>query len=141
MTVSVGVSFNKIFAKLGSDMKKPDAVTCIEKDSFKEQVWTLPVSDLLGVGRATTARLDKYNIKTIGDLANTEPKYLKGWFGVNGVKLWRYANGFDDSRVASFDYKSPIKSIGHGITCVSDLVNTDEVWRVMLELTGYLKQA
>lgn len=135
LTVSVGVSFNKIFAKLGSDIKKPDAVTCIEKDSFKERVWNLPASNLLGVGRATAARLGKYNIKTIGELANTNPKYLKNWFGVNGVKLWRYANGFDDSRVAPFDYKSPIKSIGHGITCVADLVNDYEVWRVMLELT------
>jgi DNA polymerase-4 len=135
LTVSVGVSFNKIFAKLGSDIKKPDAVTCIEKDSFKERVWNLPASNLLGVGRATAARLGKYNIKTIGELANTNPKYLKNWFGVNGVKLWGYANGFDDSRVAPFDYKSPIKSIGHGITCVADLVNDYEVWRVMLELT------
>ncbi|MDD3767160.1 MAG: DNA polymerase IV [Eubacteriales bacterium] len=135
LTVSVGVSFNKIFAKLGSDIKKPDAVTCIEKDSFKERVWNLPASNLLGVGRATAARLGKYNIKTIGELANTNPKYLKNWFGVNGVKLWRYANGFDDSCVAPFDYKSPIKSIGHGITCVADLVNDYEVWRVMLELT------
>lgn len=135
LTVSIGVSFNKIFAKLGSDMKKPDAVTCIEKDSFKEQIWPLPVSELFGVGRATTAKLSKYNIKTIGELANVDPKYLKTWFGVNGVRLWRFANGLDDSRVAPVDYEPPIKSIGHGITCVADLVNDDEVWKVMLELT------
>ncbi|MDD3766191.1 MAG: DNA polymerase IV [Eubacteriales bacterium] len=135
LTVSVGVSFSKIFAKLGSDIKKPDAVTCIAKDSFKELVWPLPASNLMGVGSATAARLKKYNIKTIGDLANTDPKNLKVWFGINGVTLWRCANGFDNSGVAPFGYKSPIKSIGHGTTCVKDLVNADEVWKVILELT------
>lgn len=135
LTVSIGVSFNKIFAKLGSDMKKPDAVTCIEKDTFKEQIWPLPVSNLLSVGRATASSLSRYGIKTIGDLANTDPKHLRAWFGVNGAALWRYANGLDDSRVTPFGYKSPVKSIGHGITCVDDLVNEEEVWKVMLELT------
>ncbi|NLB80658.1 MAG: DNA polymerase IV [Clostridiaceae bacterium] len=135
LTVSVGVSFNKIFAKLGSDIKKPDAVTCIEKDLFKYQIGELPASALLGVGRATAKKLKKCNINTIEDLANTDPKYLKTWFGINGVRLWQYANGLDDSNVAPFDYVSPIKSIGHGITCVSDLVSADEIWRVVLELT------
>ena len=69
LTISVGVSFNKIFAKLGSDMKKPDAVTVIEKDTFRDKIWGLPASDLLGVGRATKKVLDKYDIRTIGDLA------------------------------------------------------------------------
>ena len=76
LTISVGVSFNKIFAKLGSDMKKPDAITVIEKDTFKEKIWGLPASDLLGVGRATKKVLDKYAITTIGDLANADPNLL-----------------------------------------------------------------
>lgn len=135
LTVSIGVSFNKIFAKLGSDMKKPDAITCINKETFKEQIWKLPASDLLGVGRATTKKLESRCIRTIGDLAKTPPEYLKCMFGVNGVALWKYANGLDNSPVQPFDYKAPIKSMGHGITCVADLVNDTEVWCVILELT------
>ena len=73
ITASVGVSFNKIFAKLGSDMKKPDATTVITKDSFKEKIWDLAVEDLLNVGRSTKRNFIKYNINTIGDLAKTNP--------------------------------------------------------------------
>lgn len=135
LTVSIGVSFNKIFAKLGSDMKKPDAITCIKQETFKEQIWELPASDLLGVGRATTKKLESRCIRTIGDIAKCPPDYLKRMLGVNGVALWKYANGLDASPVQSFDYKAPIKSMGHGITCVSDLINSNEVWCVMLELT------
>ena len=121
LTVSVGVSFNKIFAKLGSDMKKPDAVTTIPHDTFREKIWSLPASDLLFVGRATKRFLDRFCIRTIGDLANTQPEFLKSHIGVNGLKLWRYANGYDDSPVMKQDYKSPVKSVGHGTTTVEDL--------------------
>ncbi len=140
LTVSIGISYNKIFAKLGSDMKKPDAVTYIPKDSFKEKVWPLPVGELLGVGIKTQQKLKVKNINTIGDLANASPERLKLWLGVNGIRLWRYANGYDNSAVSTFDYKAPIKSIGHGITCVTDLLNNDEVWRVILELTGSISR-
>ena len=88
LTISVGVSFNKIFAKLGSDMKKPDAITVIEKDTFRDKIWGLPAADLLGVGRATQRVLDSYCIRTIGDLANTEPDFLKRRLGKNGVALY-----------------------------------------------------
>lgn len=135
LTVSIGVSFNKIFAKLGSDMKKPDAVTVITEDNFKSQVWPLPASDLIYVGRATMAKLEKCGILTIGDLAAVPPEILKSWFGINGIKLWHFANGTDDSRVMHKDFVCPIKSIGHGITCVADLSNEEEVYRVMLELS------
>lgn len=121
LTISVGVSFNKIFAKLGSDMKKPDAVTVIPKDTFKEKIWGLPAADLLGVGRATQRVLDSYCIRTIGDLANTDPDFLRRRLGKNGVVLWNYANGNDLSLVAKKDFVSPIKSVGHGITTVADL--------------------
>lgn len=136
LTVSIGVSFNKIFAKLGSDMKKPDAVTSIHKQDFKKTIWNLPASKLLGVGRVTTSKLLRKGIKTIGDLANTRPELLKKWIGINGVKLWQYANGMDYSRVAKVEYIMPIKSIGHGMTCVEDLGSDSEVWKVMLALIG-----
>ena len=121
LTVSIGVSFNKIFAKLGSDLKKPDAITVITKQNFKENIWPLAASELLYVGSATTKKLASYGIKTIGDLAATEPSTLKYMFGINGLKLWRYANGTDESRVMQKDFVSPVKSIGHGITCTADL--------------------
>ena len=135
LTISVGVSFNKIFAKLGSDMKKPDAVTVISKDTFREQIWKLPAADLLGVGRATQRVLDSYYIRTIGDLANTDPEFLRQRLGKNGVALWNYANGNDLSLVAKKDFVSPIKSVGHGITTVADLEKPEQVWPVFLELT------
>ena len=135
LTVSIGVSYNKIFAKLGSDMKKPDAVTEIPKDSFQEKVWPLPASDLLFVGRATAAKFNKYGIHTIGDIAATDPEFLRRLLGVNGVQLWKYAAGKDDTPVMHKDFVSPIKSVGHGITCTADLENEDEVWKVMLELS------
>lgn len=135
LTISVGVSFNKIFAKLGSDMKKPDAVTVIGKDSFKETIWGLPAADLLGVGRATQRVLDNYCIKTIGDLAQTNPDFLQRRLGKPGVDLWRYANGNDHSLVHKTDFVSPVKSVGHGITTVADLEESEQVWPVFLELT------
>lgn len=134
LTVSIGVSYNKIFAKLGSDMKKPDAVTEISKDTFQEKVWPLPASDLLFVGRATAAKFSKYGIHTIGDIAATDPEFLRRLLGVNGLQLWWYATGKDDTPVMHKDFVSPIKSVGHGITCVADLLNNEEVWKVMLEL-------
>lgn len=135
LTVSIGVSFNKMFAKLGSDMKKPDAITEIRKAEFKEKIWPLPASDLLFVGRATTAKLEQYGITTIGGIANVDPQFLKRLLGVNGLVLWRSASGLDDSPVMHKDFVSPIKSVGHGITCTADLENEDEVWKVMLELS------
>ncbi len=135
LTVSIGVSFNKIFAKLGSDMKKPDAVTEITRADFKEKVWPLAASELIYVGRATERKLSNYGIHTIGQLAAVPPDILQGWFGINGLKLWAYANGADKSRVMHKEFVSPMKSIGHGITCTADLENEEEVQRVLLELS------
>ena len=92
LTVSIGVSFNKIFAKLGSDMKKPDAITVISPDDFKEKVWPLPASDLLYVGRSTEHKLSGFGIHTIGELAATPPEMLKRWFGVNGMRLLKISD-------------------------------------------------
>lgn len=135
LTVSVGVSFNKIFAKLGSDLKKPDAITEITPDNFREKVWPLDASEMIYVGRATEAKLANYGIHTIGQVAVTPPELLRTWFGVNGLALWRYANGTDQSRVMHKDFVSPVKSVGHGITCTADLENEEEVFNVMLELS------
>ena len=134
LTISVGVSYNKIFAKLGSDMKKPDAVTVIENESFKDIIWPLPAEDLLGVGRATKKKLNDYGIKTIGDLAKFDVNILQYRLGKNGVSLWKFANGNDTSPVAKIGYKEPVKSVGHGITTVADLECDNHVWLVMLEL-------
>lgn len=135
LTVSIGVSFNKIFAKLGSDMKKPDAITEIKQSDFREKIWPLDAAELLYVGRATETKLSQYGIHTIGDVAKTTPETLQHLLGINGIKLWRYANGTDTSRVMHKDFISPVKSIGHGITCTADLQTPDEVFRVMLELS------
>jgi Nucleotidyltransferase/DNA polymerase involved in DNA repair len=135
LTVSVGVSYNKIFAKLGSDMRKPDAVTTIGVDNYKEKVWPLPASDLLYVGSATNRKLEKYGIHTIGQIAAVSPDCMRSWFGVNGLKLWHYANGTDISRVMHKDFVSPVKSVGHGITCTADLESDEEVFKVLLELS------
>jgi len=134
MAVSIGVSYNKVFAKLGSDMKKPDAITEIPEASMESLVWPLPASDLFYCGPSSARKLAAYGIHTIGDIAKTPPDFLKRRLGVNGIMLWKFANGLDTSPVATKDFVSPIKSIGHGITCTCDLVNEDEVWRVMLEL-------
>ncbi len=135
LTVSIGVSYNKIFAKLGSDMKKPDAITEIRRDTYKDMVWPLAADEMIYCGRATKAKLGNYGIRTIGDIAQTNPEFLRRLLGVNGLALWRYANGTDQSRVMHRDFVSPVKSIGHGITCVADLEDDEEVWKVILALS------
>ena len=135
LTISVGVSFCKVFAKLGSDMNKPDAVTVIPKDSFRDIIWDLPASDMLGVGRSTEKFLSSYGIHTIGQLANAYPDLMQRKLGKNGMVLLAFANGEDRSKVAPQDYEPPMKSIGHGITTMQDLENNAEVWNIMLALT------
>ena len=135
ITVSIGVSFNKIFAKLGSDMKKPDAITVLNSENWRERVWPLPVSELLFVGRSRTKKLLDRNIRTIGELAQTDPSYLKSWFGKDGIMLWVFANGEDASRIKPDGYAPEVQSVGHGITCNADLHTNEDVWKVMLELS------
>ena len=121
ITVSVGVSFNKIFAKLGSDMKKPDAVTVISQDSFRDMVWPLPVGDLLFVGPATRRRLADMNVRTIGDLARFEAECLRSRLGKLGLMLKAYAAGLDRSPVMPADERMAIQSIGNSTTPPHDL--------------------
>lgn len=134
ITVSVGVSFNKIFAKLGSDMKKPDGITVITRENFREKVWPLPVSDLLNVGRKTNAKLRLKNIRTIGELANTKPEELKSWLGKNGLMLYDFANGFEHSPVRAYDNNSEVKSVSNSITAGRDLKNNEDVKMIMFVL-------
>lgn len=125
ITVSVGVSFNKVFAKLGSDYKKPDATTVISRENFKRIVYPLPVSDLLFVGKSTADALKHLGIKMIGDLAEANRELLVMKFGKSGAMLSSYARGEDSSPVESSD-KSDAKSIGNGFTFKHDLVGREE---------------
>lgn len=135
VTVSVGVSFNKVFAKLGSDLKKPDAVTLIPKDNFLSLIGDLPASDMIGIGRATKERLSTYCVETINDLAVFSRSLLNNLFGKCGDVLWKNANGLDDSPVLSRAVEVLDKSVGNGITAPYDLETSEEVWKLMLELS------
>lgn len=127
LTVSVGVSFNKTFAKLGSDLKKPDAVSVIDRAHFQEIVWKLPVKDLLYVGRSAGKTLADMRIKTIGDLAHASPDFLEYKLGKLGRMLHAYANGEDDDPVRSVYDKRQVKSVGNGMTFSRDLYGMDEL--------------
>jgi DNA polymerase-4 len=134
ITASVGVSYNKIFAKLGSDMKKPDATTVITPNNFRQVVWPLPAADLLYVGRATEKKLSRYMIRTIGDIAVTSRYFLRFLLGKWGDILWSFANGEDNSPVAVFGEEGFIKSIGNSTTTPRDLVDNEDVKMVIYVL-------
>ncbi len=131
LTVSIGVSWNKIFAKLGSDYKKPDAVTEFTRENYREKVWNLPVEDLLMVGKATERKLKKYGINTIGALAEANPDFLGKIFGKNGYMLSAFARGNDISPVITADAEREIKSIGNTATTPVDMTCDEDV-RIML---------
>ena len=125
ITVSIGVSFNKVFAKLGSDYKKPDAITVISKENFEQIIYPLPASDLLFVGKRTTEELLRIGVKTIGDLANTSKDMLKHKLGKMGEMLSDYARGLDESPVGTDD-NHEVKSISNGFTFRHDLVTRED---------------
>ena len=127
ITISVGVSFNKIFAKLGSDYKKPDAVTVIDEDNFREFTKDIPVGDMFFVGPKTAMKLRNIGIDTIGKLASTEPASLEGLFGKNGRVMWEAANGLNRDPVRSVYEKSLPKSVGQGYTFPSNLRYREEI--------------
>ena len=121
LTVSIGVSFNKIFAKLGSDYKKPDAVTIFSRENYQELVWPQPVGNLLYVGKATAAKLAGIGIRTIGELAAADPAALQMLLGRMGPTLHDYANGRDETPVAEYVNREQAKSIGNMITAPRDI--------------------
>ena len=127
LTISVGVSFNKIFAKLGSDYKKPDATTVINEENYKKIVYPLPVSALLYVGKSMTKELEKIGIHTIGQLASSDKKVIQLKFGKMGEVIHNYANGLEDSPVKSIYEKSEVKSVGNGMTFRRNLVGLEDI--------------
>ena len=131
LTCSVGISFNKVFAKLGSDYKKPDATTVFSDTDWKDKIWPLPVSDLLVVGKHTAERLSKINVKTIGDLARTDGEFISRYLGKAGVVLWEYANGLDDAPVAESGYKRIPKSVGNSTTTAEDMTSDRQIEKTL----------
>ena len=127
ITISVGVSFNKCFAKLASDMKKPDATTVIMPEDMERIVWPLPVTDLLFVGRSTAASLDRTGISTIGDIARTGRDKMTELLGKHGAGLWEYASGNDEEPVRSYYEEREVKSVGNSFTFSRDLVTPEDI--------------
>ena len=134
ITISVGVSFNKIFAKLGSDYKKPDATTCITRDNYQTILWPLPARDMMFVGSTTAERLARMGIATIGDIAHAGRDQLRLILGRSGETIWEYAAGEDCSLVRRADESDQPKSIGNSITFPHDLVGRQEICAGLLAL-------
>lgn len=127
ITASIGVSYNKIFAKLGSDIKKPDAVTEISEKNFKDIVWPLPINRLMYIGDSTKIKLHKAGIFSIGDLALTLPSFLIRYLGKWGEMLWIFSNGYDSNPVEMAGYEPIIKGIGNSLTTPRDLVCNEDI--------------
>lgn len=135
ITISIGVSFNKIFAKLGSDMVKHMGLVEITKANYKQMVWPLPVSELLYIGRSTASKLEACGIYTIGELASLPSGFMSEHFGKVGEILHTFANGWDETPVAKTTEHAPIKSIGNAITAVKDIVSFEEAKLIYYVLT------
>ena len=127
VTISVGVAHNKIFAKMGSDYKKPDATTVILGEDYKTILWPLPVSDLMFAGEASVNLLNRKGIFTVGDLALQPKEHIVSLLGKGGEGLWNYANGLDSDPVRPWGYVSEVKSVSHGMTFRRDLVTKEEI--------------
>ena len=134
LTASVGVSYNKIFAKLGSDYKKPDATTAITRENFKSILWKLPAREMFMIGRKTAEKLARCGILTIGDVAQSGKDFLKSMFGKHGETLYKYANGLDDEPVKKSYYFDLPKSVGNSTTTKRDLVCYQDARLVFIAL-------
>lgn len=135
LTVSIGVSFNFIFSKLASDLKKPDATTVLSKDNLEGVIWKRPAFEMLFVGSATRKKLKNLGILTIGDLAKTDVNRLKKTLGKAGVNLWEYANGDDHSFNPRVPAGIPFKNISNSITTAHDLINEIDIISMLYVLT------
>ncbi|MBQ4333510.1 MAG: DNA polymerase IV [Clostridia bacterium] len=135
ITVSVGVSFNKSFAKLGSDYKKPDAVTVFSRENYRDLVWPLPAGDLLFVGRSTRKKLAERFIFTIGDVARADPALLQALLGKWGPALHAVANGRDSQPVIPSEQAAAVQSVSNGMTTPRDLTDDRDVQRVLMVLS------
>lgn len=135
LTISVGVSFNKVFAKLGSDYKKPDATTLITRQNYRQVLWPLPVGDMLFVGHSARQKLEGLGLRTIGDLARAEPAALQSVLGKLGLTLSRYARGEDEEPVRRWGEKEPVKSVGNGMTFKRDLTGGQDIHSALAALS------
>lgn len=140
LTVSVGVSWNKTFAKMGSDHRKPDAITLITRENYKDILWQKPVDEFLFVGAATAARLQQLGIRTVGDLAAADPEQLSKILGKNAWSLVFNACGEDDSPVLSEAEQGPPKSIGVSQTTSRDLTKAEAIRDLFEEISGEVAQ-
>ena len=127
LTLSAGVSFNKIFAKMGSDYKKPDATTVISRDNFRQLLWPMDIGSMFFVGKATAARLRGHGIKTIGELALSDRNMVKRLLGKQGGVIHDYANGLDTTPVLKYDRIEKVKSVGNGTTFSRNLQGADDI--------------
>jgi len=134
ITLSVGVSFNKVFAKLGSDLHKPDATTVISPGNFREKIWPLPAGDLLFIGHSAAHRLKEYGLSTIGDIVHADPEVLRFILGKNGDTLQAYAAGNDETPVLPLYRQDDIKSIGNSTTPAFDIVDFQDAYRILTVL-------
>lgn len=135
LTVSIGVSFTKVFAKLGSDLKKPDAISVISPENYKKVAWELDVGEMLFIGRATREKLRVLNINTIGDLARADDGMIFRMFGKNGIKMLENARGTGDEPVKCYTERHIPESIGNGTTTSEDITNARDAERVIYALS------
>lgn len=135
LTLSAGVSFNKIFAKMGSDYKKPDATTVITRENFKALLWPLDIRAMFFVGKATAAKLSDFGIKTIGELALSDKKMISSLLGKQGSIIHDYANGLDSTPVLRYDQLEKVKSIGNGTTFRRNLTGAEDIKTAVIGLS------
>ena len=131
ITVSIGISFNKTFAKLGSDYKKPDATTVFSRDNYRQLVWPLPIGDMLYVGKSTKQKLEERFLYTIGDVAKADPNLLQALLGKWGPALHAVANGRDDQAVIPMEQSAEAQSVSNGMTAPRDLTDNRDVKQVI----------
>ena len=136
LTLSAGVSFNKIFAKMGSEYKKPDATTVISRENYKELLWPLDIGELFFVGAATAGKLRKCGIRTIGDLACSDRSMIADLLGKHGGEIHDYANGLDETPVLLFENRAKAKSIGHNVTFSRNLQGEDDIKKAVMSLSA-----
>lgn len=133
-TVNIGISVNKLLAKMASEFKKPDRLHTLFPHEIEHKLWPLPVEELFMVGRATSQKLRKININTIGDLAQTNVHYLKSLLKSHGLLIWNYANGIDDSIVKNGG-EIIQKGLGNSTTISFDITDSKEAYMVLLALS------
>ena len=135
ITISVGVSFCKLFAKLGSDLKKPDAITVISESNFRNRIYHLPVTSIMGIGRQTEQTLKKLGVYTLGEYARLPDEVLSAKFGKNGLKTKQALLGNDTDPVKKIGEHNPIKSIGNGTTAIADIKNKQDMQSMVMFLS------